>query len=232
MKGNNQVEKKIIDILASKSCLKQKVYDITVETFGQLKNVLQEITEDINNKLIETDERVRLEYTDKGVFVTQLRVAGDILMFSMHTNIFEFNRDHKIWETTYMKDDPENSYCGIINIYNFLLDSFNYHRMEDLGYLIARIFINKNKHFFVEGKRQAGFQYKNFGKTEINEKILRKIIANAMGYSLEFDLLVPPYENVKIASVGQLTEKISISQLKTGKRLGFKFNSDDVLEDK
>ena len=61
MKGNNQVEKKIIDILASKSCLKQKVYDFTVETFGQLKNVLQEITEDINNKLIETDERVRLE---------------------------------------------------------------------------------------------------------------------------------------------------------------------------
>lgn len=226
------MEKKIIDILASKSCLKQKVYDHTLEIFSQLKKVLQEITDDFNNQLLETDERVRLEYTDKGVFVTQLRVAGDILMFSMHTNIFEFNRDHKIWETAYMKNDPENSYCGIINIYNFLLDSFKYHRMEDLGYLIARIFVNKNKHFFVEGKRQAGFQYKNFGKTEIDEKILRKVIANAMGYSLEFDLLVPPYENVKIASVGQLTEKISISQLKTGKRLGFKFNSDDVLEDK
>ena len=104
--------------------------------------------------------------------------------------------------------------------------------MEDLGYLIARIFINKNHHFFVEGKRQAGYQYKNFGKAEIDKNILRKVIANAMGYSLEFDLLVPPYENVKIASVSHLTEKISISRLKTGKRLGFRFNSDDVLEDK
>lgn len=231
MAGNSQAEKKIIGTLSSKSCLKQKVYDHTLETFDTIKGVLQEITSDFNSQLLEQDERVRLEYTDSGVFVTQLRVAGDLLIFNMHTNIFEFDRDHKIWETEYMKKDPTNSYCGIISIYNFLVDSFKYNRMEDLGYLIARIFINKNQHFFVEGKRQAGYQYKNFGKTEIEKNILRKVIANAMGYSLEFDLLVPPYENVKIASVGQLTEKISISRFKTGKRLGFKFNSDDVLED-
>ncbi len=232
MAGNSQAEKKIIGTLSSKSCLKQKVYDHTLETFDTIKGVLQEITSDFNSQLLEQDERVRLEYTDSGVFVTQLRVAGDLLIFNMHTNIFEFDRDHKIWETEYMKKDPTNSYCGIISIYNFLVDSFKYNRMEDLGYLIARIFINKNQHFFVEGKRQAGYQFKNFGKTEIEKNILRKVIANAMGYSLEFDLLVPPYENVKIASVGQLTEKISISRFKTGKRLGFKFNSDDVLEDK
>ncbi|RLD31675.1 MAG: hypothetical protein DRI73_08340 [Bacteroidetes bacterium] len=232
MTGNSKAEKKIIGTLSSKSCLKQKVYDHTLGTFDTIKDVLQEITSDFNNQLLKHDERVRLEYTDSGIFVTQLRVAGDLLIFSMHTNIFEFDRDHKIWETEYMKKDPTNSYCGIISIYNFLVDSFKYNRMEDLGYLIARIFINKNRHFFVEGKRQAGYQYKNFGKTEIEKNILRKVIANAMGYSLEFDLLVPPYENVKIASVGQLTEKISISRFKTGKRLGFKFNSDDVLEDK
>lgn len=232
MAGNSQAEKKIIGTLSSKSCLKQKVYDNTLETFDIIKDVLQEITSDFNSQLLELDDRVRLEYTDSGVFVTQLRVAGDLLIFSMHTNIFEFDRDHKIWETEYMKKDPTNSFCGIISIYNFLVDSFKYNRMEDLGYLIARIFINKNQHFFVEGKRQAGYQYKNFGKIEIEKNILRKVIANAMGYSLEFDLLVPPYENVKIASVGQLTEKISISRFKTGKRLGFKFNSDDVLEDK
>ncbi len=52
-----------------------------------------------------------------------------------------------------------------------------------------------------------------------------------MGYALEFDLLVPPYENVKIATVRQLSEKMNISQLKTGKRLGFQFNSDDVFEE-
>ena len=113
MAGNSQAEKKIIETLSSKSCLKQEVYDNTLETFDTLKDVLQEITVDFNSQLVERDERVRLEYTDNGVFVTQLRVAADILIFSMHTNIFEFDRDHKIWETEYMKNDPTNSYCEL-----------------------------------------------------------------------------------------------------------------------
>jgi hypothetical protein len=61
---------------------------------------------------------------------------------------------------------------------------------------------------------------------------IREILAKAMAYALEFDLLVPPYDAVKLASVGQMTEKMHISQMKTGKRLGFQFNSDDVLEEK
>jgi hypothetical protein len=47
-------------------------------------------------------------------------------------------------------------------------------------------------------------------------------------YAIEFDLLVPPYDHVKIASVAQLNEKMEYSRMKTGKRLGFKFNSDDI----
>ena len=35
------------------------------------------------------------------------------------------------------------TFCGIINIYNFLSDSFKYNRESDLGYLVGRIFINK-----------------------------------------------------------------------------------------
>jgi hypothetical protein len=189
------------------------------------------ITNDFNDQLSNTNERVSLEFSDKGVFVAQIRVAGDILIFSMHSNIFEFDRENKVWETNYLKEDQLNSYCGIINIYNFLDDSFRYQRLDDLGYLIARIFINRNNHIFVEGKRQTGYQYKTFGKTKTSKTIIRKIISRAMGYALAFDLLVPPYENVKIATVRQLSEKMNISQLKTGKRLGFQFNSDDISED-
>jgi hypothetical protein len=58
---------------------------------------------------------------------------------------------------------------------------------------------------------------------------LQLVIATAIQYSLEFDLLVPPYDTVKIATVGQAEAKIQHSKLITGKRLGFQFNSDDVL---
>ena len=47
---------------------------------------------------------------------------------------------------------------------------------------------------------------------------------------MEFDLLVPPYDHVKIASVAQMNKKIQSSIIQTGKRLGFLFNSDDISE--
>jgi hypothetical protein len=73
--------------------------------------------------------------------------------------------------------------------------------------------------------------FSNFGNEEISRESLKRILFTAMQYSLEFDLLVPPYDNVKIASVGQLQTKIQHSKVVTGKRVGFQFNSDDVLQE-
>ncbi|HUW06338.1 MAG TPA: hypothetical protein VMW01_08745 [Williamwhitmania sp.] len=222
----------IVETLSSKASLKQKIYDNTLGVMEMLKEVLHEITTDINLNIKGLDKRIRLEYSEKGKFEAEMRMAGDVLIFSMHSNIFEFDRDHSVWKLSYVQDDKMRSYCGIINIYNFLSDSFKYNRYDDLGYLIGRIFVNKDMHYFVEGKRQMGFLYSNFGSSIIDKVALRKIVETSMLYTLEFDLLVPPYDNVKIASVAQVTEKIENSKVQTGKRLGYKFNSDDVLEEK
>ena len=222
----------IIQTLSVKARLKQQVFDKTFLVFNQAKEVLQEITNDYNGKLKGVDKRVLLEYKDRGKFEAQLKVAGDMLIFSMHSNIFEFDRGHVVWKTSYAQKDKTNTYCGIIRIYNFLSDSFKYNRNDDLGYLIARVFVNKEMYYFVEGKRQFGFLYSNFGKEKITREIIKKIINTAIVYALQFDLLVPPYDNVKIASVGQMNKKIQITKLQTGKRVGFQFNSDDVSEEK
>jgi len=228
----NQEDKKtvIIDTLRDKSQLKQKVFDNTFESFCIVKEVLKSLSKDINNHLSGIDSRIRLEYTDRSNFDAQLRVAGDILLFSMHSNIFQFDREHPAWKTPYIQKNKFNSYSGVINIYNFLSDSFKYSRLDDLGYLIARIFINHEKQYFVEGKRQMGMLFTNFGSEEISKPALQIIISTAIQYALEFDLLVPPYDTVKIATVGQAEAKIQHSRVITGKRLGFQFNSDDVLE--
>ena len=165
---------------------------------------------------------------EKGAFDAEFLLAADMLLFSMHSNVFVFNREHPVWKVEYIKKDPLNSYCGIINIYNFLSDSFKYNRMQDLGYLIARIFINRENHFFVEGKRQSGELVKDFEKDVISKDVVKQILDTSIRYAIEFDLLVPPYDQVKIASVEQMKEEINQSKIQTGKRLGFKFNSDDV----
>jgi hypothetical protein len=220
----------IISTLKDKSVLKQKVYDNTLESFCILKDILKNLSREVNVNLGGVDSRIRLEYTDRSNFDAQIKVAGDMLLFSMHSNIFQFDREHPAWKTAYIQKNKYNAYSGIINIYNFLADSFKYSRQDDLGYLIARIFINHENQYFVEGKRQMGMLFSNYGSEAISRQSLQVIIETAIQYSLEFDLLVPPYDTVKIATVGQAEAKIQHSRVITGKRLGFQFNSDDVLE--
>lgn len=221
-------KERILTALEMKSLIKQKAYDQTLETFNLLKEVLKEITDEYNKDLQVKDPRIFFEYKERGEFEAQLKVAGDILIFGMHSNIFEFDREHGIWKLNYVKENAIYSFCGIINVYNFLSDSFKYNRLEDLGYLVTRLFVNLENHFFVEGKRQEQYQYNNFGKSILTKEVLKEIILQVVIYAIDFDLLVPPYDNVKIASVGQINERMEFAKLKTGKRLGFKFNSDDV----
>lgn len=221
----------ILTLLKEKGELKQKVFENTFDTFNVVKLILAEFEKDYNKELEKSGSSVSLEYKNDGLFQCELRVSGDLLLFHMHTNIFEFDREHKIWSIPQVKQDKYATYCGIISIYNFLADSFKYQRLEDLGYLIARIFINKEKYYFVEGKQQMGYLSNDFGKIVLTKDIIRGIIESAILYSQKFDLLVQPYDNVKILNVNQIIETRK-EGLQIGKRLGFSFNSDDISGDK
>ena len=226
--AKNSKEQKILSTLTIKSQLKQEVYDNTFSAFNMLKEVLQEIYQDYNVKLAESDNRIKLKYYENEDFEAELKVAGDLLIFNMHSNIFQFNREHEIWKTDYVKENVLAGFSGIISVYNFLSDSFKYDRREDLGYLIARIFVNKDNFFFVQGKRQTGFNYTSLGTKKISKATLKKIVEAAITYTLDFDLLVPPYDTVKLATVGQIRQSINDSKQRTGKRLGFQFLADDI----
>jgi hypothetical protein len=219
---------KIVGLLKTKSILKQKIFDNTFDTFTLLKEVLSEVASELNPELTGIDPRVTVEYTNRGMFEAQMKVAGDMLVFSMFTNAFEFDRNHSIWKNSYTSENPFNSICGMISIYNFLNDSFRYNRTADLGYLIARIFINRQFHYFVEGKQQMNNWVNHFGTATISKQILRDIVESAILYTLNFDLLVPPYDAIKIITLEQMNSKIESARFQTGKRLGFTFNSDDV----
>lgn len=212
-----------------KTNIKQEVYRKAVSTFALLKEVLKELADEYRENLkTKVDDNVLPVYQEKGPFEAEFKLGGDMLIFSMHSNVFVFNREHPIWKLEYITANPMNSYCGVFNIYNFLADSFKYNRMEDLGYLIARIFVNRENHFFVEGKRQSGELVKDFGSDEMTREYMREILETAIQYAIDFDLLVPPYDQVKIVTVEQMHTEINNSKIQTGKRLGFKFNSDDV----
>ena len=224
----NSVKKQITELLNTKAPAKLGVFDKTKDVFAELKSILKEIETEYNEILTTDDERVRFKSKDRGEYVAQLKVAGDVLIFNMHTNTFQFDRDHEIWKHPYSKEDVTNTYCGVIYFYNFLFDSFKYKRFDDIGYLVARLFVNKDGHFFVEGKRQKGMGVNSFGKKKLDRHTLKKIIEVAVFYSLSFDLLVPPYDDMIMMTLMQVEQEILQSGIKTGKRLGFQYKSDDV----
>ena len=193
----------ILESLKDKAELKYKVYDNTKAAFNLLKEVLKEIADEYNNetKLISNDQRLMFVYEERTDNDISLRVASELLIFSLHSNIFQFNRENEIWNNPYVMISPANAYSGMITMYNFLSDSFQYSRMEDLGYLICRIFVNRQNHFLVEGKRQIGYKQENFEKAIVSKESLKTVVETALNYTINFDLLVTLYDNIKNDSV-------------------------------
>jgi len=216
----------IISLLKEKSSLKQDVYANTLKTFNEMKEVAEEMVNDLSKEAAKFDKRIKLSYKEKGQFEFELRAAGDLLIFSMHTNIFEFDRSHQIWHTSYIKENNSRSYCGTINIFNFLKDSFEYNRVNDLGYLVGRMFINKDEHYFLEGKRQLGFLYNDIVNSVVSKEAIKGVLESAILYSVNFDLFTPPFDSMKELSVMDMQANSESMQTKTGKRLGFRFQSD------
>lgn len=220
----------ILQVLKEKSAMKQDVYAMNLEVFGMLREAVISFCEKLKPEAAGIDKRLVIEYRNKSEFEFELRVAGDVLIFSAHTNVFEFDTSHPMWKTSYIRENPARSYCGMINIYNFLSDSFKYNRYNDLGYLVARIFVNHEGHYFVEGKRQLGFLYNDFAGSRISKEDLKKILESAVLYCLNFDLFTPPYDEVKVISLAQVQETSAMMSVKTGKRLGFRYQADNDVE--
>ncbi len=220
-------KKLILDTLKTKACLKQDVFHKTKAIFQSFKEEAEKLSDELKTEMDKVDKDVVVNFIDKGDYEFHIKFGGDILVFFMHTNVFDFEKSHAIWKTSYLKEDELRAYCGMINVYNFLADSFKYNRLNDVGYLVGRLFLNKDLHYFVEGKRQLGFLYNDFVNEVIDNAKIRNIIESSILYSMDFDLLTPHYDTMKVVSVNEVNEVTSAMNIKTGKRLGFKFQADN-----
>ncbi len=219
----------ILETIVSKSSLKQVVFDNTFASLNLLKDTLLELASEMDDELEgKLDRRVRLEYRDRGKFEAQLQVANDVLIFQMRTDVFRFDNDHPIWENNYVSESPTNGYFGVINIYNFLSDSFKFNRNQDEGYLIGRIFINCDRQFFVEGKGQDSMRAEALGTETLCRSALVAILESAINFALNFDLLIPPFDSDKRVKLDQFNTKMDNSKFETGKLLDYEYSVDDI----
>lgn len=217
----------LVKTFIEKATLKNHIYQNTVRAFKELKAVVKQVAADLKKEISKHSKEIVVEYKEQGEFMVELRFAGDVLIFVMHTNIFHFEKDHHVWKLSYVDKDNSRSYCGMINMYNFLTDSFTYNRINDAGYLVARLFVNKEMHFFVEGKRQLGYLYNDFQNAILDASTIKSVVESTILYSLSFDLFTPPYDTVKEISVQDMNDASQYLNMKTGKRVGFRFQTMD-----
>jgi len=212
----------IISRLDSKAELKQLIYENTVDAFAHLRECAEDVKNEIAPRVLESSPHVEISLTRHGDFEFHLKFSGDTIVFILHTNVFAFPPAHRINKSDYLKKDPKRGYFGMIQIYNFLSDSLKYNRMNDVGFLLARLYVNIEDHFYTEGKRQLGFLFGDVAQQKLDSPSLHKIIEQCMLYSLDFDLYVPPVDNLKMITVEQKSVFNNPRGMSTSKRLGFR----------
>lgn len=222
MEDNTKV---ILDLLLNKSALKQNIADDCQVVFGEFKKIISSEIEQLKTSV--TDPRIRLSVKEKGNFEIHVLIGSDLLVFHLHTNVFRLPDENPLWGTKYLKEEDNRGYFGVIYVYNFLAESFLQNRVNDSGYLIGRMFINKDRHIMMEGQGQLGFLFRDLENTILTDEMIRAIVQSTFAFALQFDLLVPPFDFVAELSVGEIQLISDSLQLQTGKRLGFKMKSDD-----
>jgi hypothetical protein len=210
----------ILNLLTLKSALKQDVADDSEKVFETLKSIIISELETLKTKI--NDDRIRLSYEDRGKFELIVFVGSDMLVFHLHTNIFRLPDTNPLWGTQYFSSNENNGYFAVIHIYNFLAESYLRNRFDDRGNLIARIMMNHENHFMVEGRGQLGTLFRDPEHAILNENYMRLLVQLSFAFALQFDLYLPPYEFLEEITVAQVQEISDSLKLKTGKRMGFK----------
>lgn len=216
----------VVNLLADKASLKQDVFEVTKNIFSQMRELTIKITEYIKNSSKVDTEKVRVEFEELNEFEFQLKVGGDIIVFLMKTNVFGLPANHKDIKHKYFKKDWKNAYFGQIMVYDFIADSVKFNRVDDVGYLIERIFVNAEEHFMVEGLKNIGYSYPDISYNKITEKILENLIEDAILVSIETDLVSTSYaDNFNITVEERRIKRGKLA----GSKLGFQMSSSKGL---
>jgi len=212
----------IQQLLESKSSAKQVTYKNLLSSFDLLAKESRRIINELKKRVKPGDEDVTVDFKNINEHEFHVKLAGDLLVFVLHTNVVTFGDDHPLMKSDYINEKEINRYFGQIMIYNFMSDSIKYNRMNDPGYLLARILINHENRFLVEGEGPLGFLYNTISPSHITESDLNTMVKHSLKIAIENDLMAPPFPDVRFITVYQKNEKTQ--ELGAGQKIGFKMS--------
>jgi hypothetical protein len=210
----------IFEGLKQKSTTKQTIYRNTLKVFEELREVALELVTQLTDRLSEVDSHVIIDYRNISELEFHIKFSGDLLVFIMHSNVVTFPDDKEIMKTEYVEADFKRRFFGHIMAYNFMADSIRYNRQNDPGYLLGRLLINIENHFYLEGVEQMDLQYTDMSKNILDHNVLRLMVESAMIAAVNNDLMAPDLNDIKKISV---KDKLDNQQVSRNQKVGFSF---------
>lgn len=228
MPSNQNPIEHIAQLIESKSAVKQQTYRNLCKNFKLLEKEARKVVKQINEKIVSKDKDISLSVTKINEQEFHVQIAGDLLVFLMHTNIIVLDDAHGFTKSEYVEENEARKFLGQINIYNFMADSFKFNRLKDPGYLIARLFINAEEHFLVEGEKQLSFMFDKVSPNPISETDLSIITQLTISQSIDNDLITSPFPSIRVISLHQKIEKTQA--LGGGYKIGFQMSYQQNLD--
>ena len=102
----------IVSTLLAKSELKQGLFQSTLEMFGKLKTLAEAMAFQLSAHFEKEGKRIIVEFRDFNDYEFQLKFDGDVLSFTMHTNITGLLEDHIVLKNPYVQAEQERAYFG------------------------------------------------------------------------------------------------------------------------
>ncbi|WP_019947924.1 hypothetical protein [Hymenobacter aerophilus] len=217
----------IFEGLRQKSSAKQAIYRNTLATFDMLRQVSQELVLELSSKVTAVDSSVLIEYRPVNEMEFHIRFSGDLLVFVLHSNIVTFPDDYGPMPTKYVEEDFRRRFFGHIMAYNFMADSIKYQRLNDPGYLVGRLLINIDQHYFLEGVQQLELPDNDMSDNLVTEDGLRLFVESAMIAAVNNDLIAPPLTDIQKITVKQ---KLENQQVSRGRKVGFSFHNQQKIQ--
>jgi len=215
-------------MLENKSTAKQITYKNLLGSFELLAKESKRVIGELKKKIKPGDQDVTVDFRKINDHEFNIKLAGDLLIFVLHTNIVTFEEESEVMKDPYIKENEINRYFGQIMIYNFMSDSIKYNRVNDPGYLLARLLVNHEGRYIVEGEGKLGRVFSNISPAPITEHDLNVLVKLALTLAIENDLMAPPYPQVKFITLFQKMEKTQ--ELGAGQKIGFRMSYHGKLD--
>jgi len=104
------------DLLESKSDAKQRTYKHLLSAFQILKEESKLTCAALKKLARPGDPDVTIEFKEINEHEFSVKLAGDLLIFVLHTNVVTFDSEHPVMKDSYVVQNEVNRYFGQINI--------------------------------------------------------------------------------------------------------------------